>query len=79
MDMLTRVQTLDEAVYISHNANIPRKSMNRIIPPPPAISKYLAKLDSLSWVWPPVLENEIFEFKPVNLCLKLTLYHIQVE
>ena len=29
----------------------------------------------LTLVWPPVKEKENFEFRPVELCLKLNLYH----
>ena len=34
MDMVTRVQILDETAYISHDANTLEKGMNPILLPP---------------------------------------------
>ena len=50
MDLSTRVQILDEALYISYTANTLGKSMNPTILPPEN-----SRADK---VWPPVLEKE---------------------
>ena len=53
MDTVTRVQTLDETVCISHSADTFGKGMNPVILPP-AIGKYQGRLGSLILVKQPV-------------------------
>ena len=57
MDIETQVQNLDEAVCISQCTNTLGKS---IIPTvlPPAMAIKQGSLDSLTFVWQPVEENE---------------------
>ena len=70
MDLVTSVQTLDEAVFISLYANNIGKGMN---PSglPSAINKKPGRLGSLvALVRQPVYEKENSEFKPAILHLK---------
>ena len=65
----TRVQIQDEAVSISHSANIFGKRMNVTILSP-AIED---RLGSLTFVWQPVEEIDISIFKTSKLLLKIDL------
>ena len=67
---VTRVPILDEAVYISHSANILGKGMNPTIPSP-VLGKCWGRLCSLTLVWQLVYEKENSEFKSVKLCSKI--------
>ena len=60
MDTATRVQNLDEAVYISHSTNTLRTGMNPII----------LRVGSFGLVRQLVEEKENSECKPVKLHLK---------
>ena len=53
IDPVTRVQTLNEAVFVTHRATTFGKGMKPIILPP-AMGKYWGRLVSLTLVCPPV-------------------------
>ena len=71
MDMMTRVQILDETDCISHSTNTLGKGMNPIILPP-AIGKIVGQTRFFSLGEAASLEGNS-EFKPVKLCLKIDL------
>ena len=72
MDLVTQVQILDEAVWISHSANTLGKGMNLTIFPS-AMSIKQGRLSFLTFVWQLVYEKENSEFEPVKLHLKTDL------
>ena len=65
MDLTTRGQIMDEAVFISHCAITIGKGMNPTISPT-QLRQY-GRLGSLTLVWKPMLEKENSEFKHVKL------------
>ena len=69
---MTRVQTLDKTVCISHCTNTLDKGMNLTILHP-AMGKLLGRLGSLTMVCQPALEKENSEFKSLKLRLKLSM------
>ena len=64
-----RVQIVDEAVWISHDANTIGKGINPIILPS-TMSKSLVRMDSLTSLWHRVEEKENSVFKPDLLHLE---------
>ena len=72
MDMVTRVQTLNEAVCISHGTNTLIKGM-RLNILSPGMGKQKVILGPLTFVGQLVKEKENFEFKFVKFHLKIDL------
>ena len=68
MDMVTRGQIPDDAVCISHSANILGKEMNLTILLP-TLAKLQARLGSLTLVCKDVSVKENFDFKPITTLL----------
>ena len=68
MDTDIQVQILEEAQLFTFHANTLGEGINQFILSPATL---LDRLDSLTFVWQPILEKKNFEFKPVKLRLKI--------
>ena len=72
IDTITRVQILDEVIYISHSAKALEKCLNLTILPE-AIGKYWSILFSLTLIWKSIEENKNPKFKSAKQRLKIDL------